>query len=125
MTTRRHRRPGRPCSTSFWARTFEAARLNGDWTRVGRFYTRKTAAQIASDISCAHKRSPSTRRVKGVTDGEVWEARWSPATDGPPGDHRIEIRLVEAAGRSTSVTTLATAHTGTADTPLTTRVDAA
>lgn len=109
MTTRRSRRPGHPCSTSFWARTFDAARLNGEWTRVGRFYTRKTAAQIASDITCSHKRAPGTRRLKGVTEGEVWEARWAPALDGPPGDYRIEIRLVEAAGRSTTVTAIAPA----------------
>ena len=108
MTTRRTRRPGRPCSTSFWARTFEEARINGDWTKVGRFYTRKTAAQISSDITCAHKRSGAARRVKGVAEGEVWEARWRPALDGPVGDFRIEIRLVEAAGRSGFVTSLAT-----------------
>ncbi len=113
MTSRRNRRPGRPCSTSFWARTFEAARINGDWTSVERFYTRKTAAQIASDITCAHKRSSATRRVKGVAEGEVWEARWRPALDGPPGDYRIEIRLVEAAGRSSTVTTLSPAYTET------------
>lgn len=107
MTTRPQRPTGKPCTTSFWARTFESARLSGGWTRVGRFYTRKTAAQIASDITCAHRRPPGCRRLKGITDGEVWEARWAPALDGPPGDHRIEIRLVETTGRSTTVTELA------------------
>lgn len=80
--------------TSFWTRTFEAARLSGDWHRVDRFYTRATAAQIASDICCAHRRHPDRRRVRGVAPGEVWEARWEPAADGPPADHVVWIRRV-------------------------------
>ena len=43
----------------------------------------------------------------------MWEARWRPAVDGPPGDFQIQIRLIEAAGRSSTVTTLSPAYTET------------
>lgn len=94
--------------TSFWTRTFDAARATGDWFRVERFYTRATAAQIASDISCAHRRDPGRRRVRGVRSGEVWEARWEPAVDGPPADHvvwirRVAVDAVDADGAGPSV----------------------
>lgn len=82
--------------STFWTRTFEAARSSGDWHRVDRFYTRSTAAQIASDISCAHRRPPDAQRVRGVLPGEQWQARWERADDGPPEDHVVWIRLVAA-----------------------------
>jgi hypothetical protein len=87
--------------TSFWTRTFAAARTDDDWYRVERFYTRATAAQIASDICCAHRRPPGGGRVRGVDAGEVWEARWEPAPDGPPADHIVWIRRVGVAADDT------------------------
>jgi hypothetical protein len=82
---------------SFWVRIFDAARRTDDWVRVPRFYTRATAAQLASDITNAHRRDLQTLRVKGIYADEVWEARWSTAPDGPQNDHVIWIRLVSSA----------------------------
>lgn len=79
--------------TSFWRRTFDLARQDGGWLQVGKLYTRKTAAQIASDIRRAHLTQRRTLRTAGIAPGEVWEARWSEATDGANGDCRVWIRL--------------------------------
>lgn len=79
---------------SFWSRTFAAARAKGDWHRVERHYTRATAVQIASDISCAHTRPLDRHRLRGILPGERWEARWESAVDGAPKDLVIWIRLV-------------------------------
>lgn len=79
---------------TFWVRIFDVARHSDDWVRVPRYYTRSTAAQLASDITNAHRRNPVTLRVKGIVAGEVWEARWNTAPDGPKDDHVIWIRLV-------------------------------
>lgn len=79
---------------SFWNRTFAAARASGDWYRVDRFYTRATAVQITSDISCSHTRDPHRHRMRGILPGERWEARWEPAVDGAPSDLVVWIRLV-------------------------------
>lgn len=82
---------------SFWVRIFSAARRTDGWVRVPRFYTRATAAQLASDITNAHTRDLTRLRVKGVLEGEVWEARWNTAPDGPPDDHIVWIRLSSSA----------------------------
>lgn len=99
MPARRTNNPGRPEGengrNSFWMRTFEVARRNGgQWHRVSRYYTQSSAAQLASDISNAHHRDRSTVRVKGILDGEIWEARWAQAPDGPNGDHVVWLRLL-------------------------------
>lgn len=80
---------------SFWSRTFAAARAVGDWHLVERCYTRATAVQIASDISCAHTRPPHRHRLRGILPGERWEARWEPAPDGAPHDLVVWIRLAD------------------------------
>ncbi|MEY2996497.1 MAG: hypothetical protein RLZZ39_1322 [Actinomycetota bacterium] len=80
--------------TSFWRRTFDDARRHGDWCRVDKFYTRKTAAQIASDIRRAHLDGRRTIRTAGIEHGEVWEARWSEVNDGASGDCEVWIRRV-------------------------------
>ncbi len=80
--------------TSFWVRTLDAARRHDTWMMVPRHYTQRTAAQVVSDIVNAVHRHPSTIRVKGIRPGERWEARWSPADGGAPGDHVVWIRLV-------------------------------
>ncbi len=79
--------------TSFWTRTFDAARRSGDWVMVQRLYTQSTAAQLASDIVNAEHRNPDTIRVRGMHPGERWEARWEAHPDGPLGDHVVWIRL--------------------------------
>lgn len=81
--------------TSFWVRTFAHARRDGGWVRVPRLYTRTTAAQLASDISNAHRREPRVLRVRGIHTGETWEARWEPSIDGPPGDYHVWVRLTD------------------------------
>ncbi|MFZ9482335.1 MAG: hypothetical protein ACO3AV_05515 [Ilumatobacteraceae bacterium] len=86
-------------SSSFWVRIFDAARRTDDWVRVPRFYTRATAAQLASDITNSHRRDLDSLRVKGIVPGEVWEARWNTASDGPKDDHVVWIRLVSPAPR--------------------------
>lgn len=84
----------RRANTSFWVRTMQAARERGDWLRVPRLYTQTTAAQLVSDIVNAAHRDPSTVRVKGILPGEVWQARWGHAPDGPANDFVVWIRLV-------------------------------
>jgi hypothetical protein len=78
---------------SFWTRTFDAARVSGEWHLVNRHYTPATAVQITSDICCAHTRDPGRHRMRGMLPGERWEARWEPAEDGAPSDLVIWIRL--------------------------------
>ncbi len=80
--------------TSFWVRTLDLARTRGEWVRVQRFYTRATAAQLTSDIINAAHRDPDTVRIKGIRPGEVWDAKWGQAADGPHGDHVVWIRLM-------------------------------
>ena len=96
-----HEAPVGPARSSFWIRTFALARLiadqrPGEWLRVQRLYTRSTAAQLSSDINCAHLRTQEVR-VKGILDGEVWEARWTDPPSGPRGDFAVWIRLVKSA----------------------------
>ena len=79
--------------TSFWIRTFGHARQSEGWVKVPRLYTRTTAAQLASDISNAHRRD-AENRMHGVLVGEQWEAYWQPAPDGPVGDHEVWVRRV-------------------------------
>lgn len=79
--------------TSFWRRTFEAARRTDGWHRVGKLYTRNTAAQISSDIRRAHLDGRATIRTNGIEPGEVWEARWNAVNNGANGDCELWIRL--------------------------------
>lgn len=78
--------------TSFWRRTFDAARRVDGWYRVPKLYTRKTAAQVASDIRRAHLDGRSTIRTAGMASGEVWDARWNPVEKGANGDCEVWIR---------------------------------
>ncbi|MFZ9629369.1 MAG: hypothetical protein ACO3C1_08455 [Ilumatobacteraceae bacterium] len=81
-----------PKRSTFWTRTFDEARRLGDWLQVPRLYTRKTAQQIASDIGNAHRRRPEVQRVRGILDGEQWEATWAPVDGSADGDHVVRIR---------------------------------
>lgn len=83
--------------TSFWTRTFEAARRSGAWVKVDRLYTQSTAAQLASDIVNANHRDAATVRVRGIEPGERWEARWEPAGENRAGDYVVWIRHLPAA----------------------------
>ena len=85
---RRHRR------RSFWQRSLDEARAAGDWYRIPKLYTKKTAQQIASDVRCAHLRPTSVHRVRGFAPGEVWESKWTPTTNGAPGDCEVWVRYV-------------------------------
>ena len=85
---RRHRR------RSFWQRSLDEARAAGDWYRIPKLYTKKTAQQIASDVRCAHLRPTSVHRVRGFATGEVWESKWTPTTNGAPGDCEVWVRYV-------------------------------
>lgn len=78
--------------TSFWRRTFEAARSVDDWHRVDKLYTRKTAAQIASDIRRSHLNGRSIIRTSGIEPGEEWEARWNAVDNGANGDCEVWIK---------------------------------
>lgn len=80
--------------TSFWRRTFDEARRLGDWYRVDKYYTRKTAAQIASDIRRAHRDERRTIRTAGIGHDEIWEARWNEVSNGASGDCEVWIRRV-------------------------------
>jgi hypothetical protein len=80
--------------TSFWRRTFDTARQVDGWHRVAKLYTRKTAAQIASDIRRSHLDTRSTIRTNGIDPGEVWESRWNEVNNGANGDCEVWIRLV-------------------------------
>lgn len=80
---------------SFWRRTYADARNAGGWFEVPKFYTGKTARQVASDVRCASKRNEHNRRTQGIRPGEIWEARWEPVTGGAEGDCRVFIRLVD------------------------------
>ncbi|MEN9804178.1 MAG: hypothetical protein RIS41_1025 [Actinomycetota bacterium] len=82
-----------PNRTSFWRRTFEAARRIDGWSRVDKLYTRNTAAQVASDIRRAHLESRVTIRTNGIEPGEVWETRWNAVDNGANGDCEVWIRL--------------------------------
>lgn len=87
-----------PARSSFWIRTFDLARQLAElrpeeWLRVPRLYTRATASQVTSDINNAHRR-PATVRMRGILDGEVWEARWDDPLHGPRGHFAVHIRRV-------------------------------
>jgi len=84
--------PFRQRRSSFWCRTFGAARANGDWTLVQRSYSRSTAAQLASDINNAHRRAEDYQRVRGILPGEIWSAKWEPSPDAVPGRYSVWIR---------------------------------
>jgi hypothetical protein len=79
---------------SFWRRTLAAARRTNDWHRVEKLYTRKTAAQVASDIRRAHLDGRRKVRIRGIRRGEQWEARWNPVKGGAEGDCEVWIRRV-------------------------------
>ena len=77
---------------SFWQRSFDQARLAGDWYRIPKLYTRKSASQIASDIRRSHLRRTKDQRVRGFRSAEVWEAKWQPTALGAPGDCEVWVR---------------------------------
>ncbi len=79
--------------TSFWRRTFDAARTTSGWHRVDKLYTRNTAAQVASDIRRAHLDGRTSIRTAGIEPGERWEARWNEIDGGANGDCEVWIRL--------------------------------
>lgn len=60
---------------SKWADAFAVARQHWlTWYRVDTPYAKSSAAQMASDIRCAERRTKN--RVAGMLDGEVWDATW-------------------------------------------------
>ena len=77
---------------SFWQRSLGQARSGGDWFRIPKLYTRKSASQIASDIRRSHLRLTDHQRVRGFRTGEVWESRWQPTALGAAGDCEVWVR---------------------------------
>ena len=77
---------------SFWQRSLDQARITGDWFRIPKLYTRKSASQLASDIRRSHLRLTNHQRVRGFRTAEVWEAKWEPTTNGAPGDCEVWVR---------------------------------
>jgi hypothetical protein len=80
--------------SSFWSRTFHEARTTGDWTMVRRYYSRATAMQLSSDINCAHRRPADQLRMRGIAEGEQWDARWERADHSENGDFVVWVRLL-------------------------------
>ena len=77
---------------SFWVVALEEIRLAPRvWHRVDRLYTRASAAQIASDLRSVIRRGAEHVRVKGVLDGEAWDARWEMSPDGPDNQFAIWV----------------------------------
>ena len=77
---------------SFWVVVLEEIRLNPRvWHRVDRLYTRASALQIASDLRSVHRRGAENVRVKGVLDGEAWDALWELSLDGPDDHYAIWV----------------------------------
>ena len=86
---------------SFWVVALEEIRLNPRvWHRVDRMYTRATAAQIASDLRSVHRRGAKNVRVKGVVNGEVWDARCELSPDGPDDQYNIWVMYLGRTERS-------------------------
>lgn len=85
---------GRP--RTIWPERFEeACKQPEQWFQVFQPLTKGTAAQIASDIRCAHRRDVHKMRMRGVRQGERWEAVHGPwAGDSNPTHFYVWIRFV-------------------------------
>ncbi len=78
---------------SFWVKVLAEVRGKpGVWHRVDRLYTKSTASQIASDLRSSHRRE--SVRVKGVLDGEQWDARAEESPEGPKDQFTIWVKLI-------------------------------
>ncbi|MSW78867.1 MAG: hypothetical protein F2749_14605 [Actinobacteria bacterium] len=67
---------------SKWASLFDECRAQaGLWRRTVEPFRPTTAAQIASDIRNAWRRDPQKMRLRGMLEGERWEAVWGPAPE--------------------------------------------
>lgn len=74
--------PGRSQRRSKWAALFDECREQpGVWRRTVEQFRPTTAAQIASDIRNAWRRDPKKMRLRGLRQGERWEAVWGPAPE--------------------------------------------
>lgn len=64
---------------SMWTELFNECRgFAGQWRRTTRSFSQKSAAQYSSDIRNAHRRDPASMRMRGLRQGEGWEAVWGP-----------------------------------------------
>ena len=67
---------------SKWVSLFGECRSQpGLWRRTVEPFKPATAAQIASDIRNAWRRDPKKLRLRGLLEGERWEAVWGPSPD--------------------------------------------
>jgi hypothetical protein len=74
--------PNRSQRRSKWAALFDECRERpGVWRRTVEHFRPTTAAQIASDIRNAWRRDPKKMRLRGLLEGERWEAVWGPAPE--------------------------------------------
>lgn len=74
--------PNRSQRRSKWAALFDECREEpGVWRRTVEHFRPTTASQIASDIRNAWRRDPKKMRLRGLLEGERWEAVWGPAPE--------------------------------------------
>jgi len=78
----------KPQRRSYWPTVFaEARECPGEWVRTEKWFHRATAAQVASDLRNAHRRSPGKMRVSGFLPGDRWETRWENDPADPDAEH--------------------------------------
>jgi hypothetical protein len=97
---------------SYWPGVFtEARECQGEWVRTVKTFGRATAQQLASDIRNAHQRDPKKFRIRGVEEGEIWDARWGrPSANADEDEFVVWIRLVSTTTSRAALFTYMTDH---------------
>lgn len=87
---------GRRATPSKWvARLAEARSRKGRWMMVTQPMSRNSAAQLASDLRCSHRRSGARARIRAVQVGDKWEATFGPHPLKPvEGEFHVWVRWV-------------------------------
>lgn len=68
-----------PAGRDRWTSRLESARRRkGRWVMLTQPMAESTAAQIASDIRCSHKRPAHKQRIRAIRSGEQWETSFGP-----------------------------------------------
>jgi hypothetical protein len=82
---------------SKWASLFDECRQHpGTWRRIIEPFKSATAAQLASDIRNTWHRDPKKLRLRGLREGERWEAVSGPSPEGAnPEQSFIWLRFME------------------------------
>ena len=81
---------------SRWAELLEEARQRPqEWRRLVEPMSKSTATQIASDLRNSNHRPIEKNRVKGLLEGETWEAQWgTDPADPDPSNCYIWLRYM-------------------------------